>query len=1110
MKKSTYILLYCAIVISWSLTACVEKNIPKPLDTDSSAKKSYWKDLGLYSGQVPVIAIDPQLGVTFAGTAGGGGLYYRSDSENPWKPVLSGAEETDLEGEATFRNTTVWDIGFSSDDPRTMWVLHDFRLEKSAPGSYLEWEHIDIQQRLEDCDDCDSKPSARRVCRSLAIISKPDGSEPDLVFVGTSGPPGSINDGAIYRSTNAGESWQKLGPYGTDGFNGTVTKILYHPSQTNLMFALAVAKDTKGNESSTLYISESFGDSWERWSKGSFEFRAYDFQLLPLDPEQVKFFMATEQGLYSSFDFSKEIQFNKSLGKQPILAMAFDSNQPKVMYASVRGRGIARGIPDPENKTVVFKDTSGQGFEFISLDVDTESKGKLLCGDFRRGVFWAAYDPGSETFSFSPTTDGINARNVHDLDVIPAAGETPSYLIAATNTGATIKRGDDEWQPVVIDKLPRVSASAVAYNDRIADGSHFYVGGPGYLAHTVNGGKSWQINETDIPPDMQVSDIAIAADGLMLFVAARGTEKHIGQMYKSTDGVLKLAAVGKRDKFDINSVAINPRDPMHIIAGGGNYESSENTGAFIESFDGGKSWKDTGLEGIVVNAVLFDPEYPQIIYAGCGNKDGTVAPLYKRTDRDGSWQLSHEGIAARPLRPGIWGNSVDNVHALGHTGSIVMDGLDDRRILNFRGRKQSIENDSGVSERLEGIWGQAPNDIFAVGERGAIIHYNGSQWSAMEAEQNRTTDQDLYAVWGRSGSDVYAVGETGTFLHYDGQTWSNIATSVEDDLYGVWTDAKTEHTYLVGWNGTIIDYFNGKLSTTPPSTKADLNGIWGMPGENSVFVVGAPREDDTQKLRYTIIRFDGRNWSPMETAVVQPGYGQLNGVWGTSPTDVFAVGDDGIILHFDGKSWTKMDSGSTSHLYGVWGISSNSVYAVGNYGTILFYNGKQWLKVDQGTHGRPVESITKWNAVTDLTYNSADIESGYIYASTARQGVYFSTDYADTWVNVSAPPYSTMALGTGPFNPGGSGAYLYSTAIGLVCLVSGTVKDKVSLAKLKDASVKTVPTVFDEDTTDRYGKYHLILPMGKYKIKASRAGYHPKKKKVKCKGKRKNFKLRKK
>jgi len=69
---------------------------------------------------------------------------------------------------------------------------------------------------------------------------------------------------------------------------------------------------------------------------------------------------------------------------------------------------------------------------------------------------------------------------------------------------------------------------------------------------------------------------------------------------------------------------------------------------------------------------------------------------------------------------------------------------------------------------------------------------------------------------------------------------------------------------------------------------------------------------------------------------------RLRAIWAASATNMFAVGDGGTILHFDGKKWTWMDSTTTKDLYGIWGISANSVCAVGEAGTFLVYNGTKW------------------------------------------------------------------------------------------------------------------------------------------------------------------------
>jgi hypothetical protein len=87
-------------------------------------------------------------------------------------------------------------------------------------------------------------------------------------------------------------------------------------------------------------------------------------------------------------------------------------------------------------------------------------------------------------------------------------------------------------------------------------------------------------------------------------------------------------------------------------------------------------------------------------------------------------------------------------------------------------------------------------------------------------------------------------------------------------------------------------------------------------------------------------------------------------VWGSSGSDVYAVGYDGssykgTILHYDGSAWSTMSSGTDNSLYAVWGSSGADpgppdVYAVGrgwddyrleDYGTILHYSGPPDLDV---------------------------------------------------------------------------------------------------------------------------------------------------------------------
>ena len=43
----------------------------------------------------------------------------------------------------------------------------------------------------------------------------------------------------------------------------------------------------------------------------------------------------------------------------------------------------------------------------------------------------------------------------------------------------------------------------------------------------------------------------------------------------------------------------------------------------------------------------------------------------------------------------------------------------------------------------------------------------------------------------------------------------------------------------------------------------------------------------------------------------------------------------GTVRHSDGKGWTVQDPGTSATLYGVWGTSASEIYVVGDKGTVL-------------------------------------------------------------------------------------------------------------------------------------------------------------------------------
>jgi hypothetical protein len=83
----------------------------------------------------------------------------------------------------------------------------------------------------------------------------------------------------------------------------------------------------------------------------------------------------------------------------------------------------------------------------------------------------------------------------------------------------------------------------------------------------------------------------------------------------------------------------------------------------------------------------------------------------------------------------------------------------------------------------------------------------------------------------------------------------------------------------------------------------------------------------------------------------------LYGVWGASSSDVYAVGSNGAILHYDGNEWSTMTSGTSINLWCIWGTSSTDIYVGGENGTILHYDGTGWTSTTVAGSGRDIRAL---------------------------------------------------------------------------------------------------------------------------------------------------------
>lgn len=67
----------------------------------------------------------------------------------------------------------------------------------------------------------------------------------------------------------------------------------------------------------------------------------------------------------------------------------------------------------------------------------------------------------------------------------------------------------------------------------------------------------------------------------------------------------------------------------------------------------------------------------------------------------------------------------------------------------------------------------------------------------------------------------------------------------------------------------------------------------------------------------------------------------IRSIWGANEQDIWAVGDSGLAMHFDGEAWEVVETGTEEDFTKVSGVSAGEVYLVGRADLALRWNGQE-------------------------------------------------------------------------------------------------------------------------------------------------------------------------
>lgn len=338
-------------------------------------------------------------------------------------------------------------------------------------------------------------------------------------------------------------------------------------------------------------------------------------------------------------------------------------------------------------------------------------------------------------------------------------------------------------------------------------------------------------------------------------------------------------------------------------------------------------------------------------------------------------EIYHWNGTTWSLHTDLGGQDVHDIELVSPTDGWAVGGSG--QIYRWNGSVWSLFIDIG-SPILRGITMLSLTDGWIVGNSGTILHWNGSAWSSTLSP----ITENIFDVSHISANDIWAVGASGKIIHWGGLVWSEIfdaGTFIFQSIVMInanngWTVGGGGRIYKYGpsydTSGTFFSriFDSGNTTTTwniiswtenlPTGSDMVLatrtgntpvpDGTWSAFTANQTDPTGSPISAPNARYIQYRVTFT-RGASPTETPRLEDvtilynaqTSQNLRDLASISASDIWAVGNSGEILHYNGTDWLFFTNVGTT-LNGIYALASNDIWAVGNLGNIYHYNGTSW------------------------------------------------------------------------------------------------------------------------------------------------------------------------
>lgn len=277
-------------------------------------------------------------------------------------------------------------------------------------------------------------------------------SHPNVIYVGTGEglhrPDLSVGDG-MFKSIDGGESWLKIG---LDDIQ-QIARVIVHPANPNIVFVAGLGHPYGANEMRGIFRSSNGGQSWEKVLYINHNTGAVQVEFDPTNPEilfadmwehqegpwENASFSGPNSGLYKSTDGGttwKKLENGLPTAKDGLgrIGVGISPSSPQRIYATVDARqngGIYRSDDGGENWELIATDGRlwGRGSDFAEIKVHPKNPDLVYVANV---AAYRSYDGGLTWSSFKGAPGG---DDYHRIWINP---NSPDIMIFAADQGAVV------------------------------------------------------------------------------------------------------------------------------------------------------------------------------------------------------------------------------------------------------------------------------------------------------------------------------------------------------------------------------------------------------------------------------------------------------------------------------------------------------------------------------------------------------------------------------------------------------------------------------------------------------------------------------------------------